>query len=316
MAGRPSKGYEIVKSWVTSNKEVISLLKKEKISNIYDNEFSEFLEENDLVLSKGAFAKYAKQIASEKGFKNINSNKNVKSVVEKEDKISWKEKFNMVKAYSKLVEMGSINSLCVYGTPGSGKDFEVEKALEGNSNVEYFRGAMKGVHELASVLYENRKDKILVFSDFDSVFKTTELLNLLKVALEDKDERYITWTDNSKRTKKTTLPNKFKFTSGIIFISNLKRFDSALKSRSKNVKIDMSKEEILEKISENLGTFMTKIPMELKKEVLDFIIKNKDKITHIDFRQFKFAVADRIIFYEKNPKDNGWKEWVLHSLNS
>ena len=44
-------------------------------------------------------------------------------------------------------------------------------------------------------------------------------------------------------------------------------------------------------------------------EVWDFLNVNKSKIKHIDFRQFKFAVATRI----KEPEH--WKTWVLHNLN-
>ena len=131
-----------------------------------------------------------------------------------------------------MIVDGNVNSLYVYGTSGSGKTYTVQKTLkEKNAQYRIFSGGVKGTRELVKLLYTYRDDMILVFDDFDSVMKNKEQKNILKIALQDEKIRTITYVDLSKRPKRDLVPNTFEFTSGIIFVSNQRRIDSAIKSR-------------------------------------------------------------------------------------
>lgn len=234
----------------------------------------------------------------------------------KGSRMSLIEQFDSLEQYVRIMTDGVINSLLVYGVPGVGKTETIKRALKKyNASFEYFQGGVKDAYSIAKILYENRNDKIIVFDDFDSIFKIKAAVDILKVALQDHYSRTITWADGTKRAKRDTLPTKFEFTSSVIFVSNRPRIDAALRDRSMLVCIDAGKAEILEWIRLHFNTFLADMPSEIKETVYTFLKANLGRFKHISYRVFKKAVCDYLVCQGLEKEENYWKKVVLQNSN-
>ncbi len=224
------------------------------------------------------------------------------------------EQFDMLENYIPLSVKGVISSLFVYGLAGIGKTETVTRKLKSlKANYEFFNGGVKDAYSIAKILYDNREGKVLVFDDFDSIFRNRNCIDILKIALNDKIKRTITWADSTKRSKKDTVPFKFDFTSSIIFISNNHRFDKNLLNRSKIVHINADKLECLEWVHDHFDTFLDTLKMSHKEMVYDFLKVNIGKFKTMDYRTFKNAMVDFLICLgsKKNMDENYWKKMIL-----
>lgn len=133
-------------------------------------------------------------------------------------------------------------------------------------------------------LYENR-DKICVFDDCDSVFKTQAGRDILKNALDSyEDDRWICWAKQAPPGD--TVPRRFKFTGQIIFITNLtlEQIHPAVRSRSQIINLEMSRLEILNWMACSIDGFMPNYDHKVKVEALEFLRENHTKASRIDFR--------------------------------
>ncbi len=325
--GRKSFASDLFQKWVDSDPSgVKDMLQNERISRLY-NDFKDWAEDNNYEMSQSVFIKQAKLWLSQNGLVNRYTQEGrIKvgtpeiAIVDKGEekafdnalKMGYREKFEMLEQYIKMIINGYVNSLFVYGTSGSGKSFTVKKILkESNADYAIFSGGVKGTRELVKILYDHREDEILVFDDFDSVMKNKEQVNILKTALQDERDREITYIDLSKRPKKEKIPDRFDFSSGIIILTNQKRVDPAIKSRSMTVDMNLTISEMLNRIKDSIDTFLPKMPMKVKMDVLEFLFENKNILKDVDFRQFKFAVGDRLL----RPDNDVWKKWVLVKLS-
>ena len=87
-----------------------------------------------------------------------------------------------------------INALFVCGSPGTGKTFTVKKVLQSmgvwEEKVVWKSGTIAGFTGLLQVLWENKKNKILVLDDCDNLLvkKDQSALNILKAALNTEQE--------------------------------------------------------------------------------------------------------------------------------
>ena len=238
-----------------------------------------------------------------------------KAPVKKENLLSLTEQFDLLERYVKIVDSGILKALYVHGEPGIGKTLTVEKLLpKTNNKYQYFSGGVKGSYELAKILYNNREGKILIFDDFDSVFKTRTQVDVLKIALQNKPVRTITWVDGTKRTKGDKLPENFEFTSSIIFISNKCRLDAAIQSRCKIMGFNTSKMQVLDYIKSKFGTFMKEIPLSVRMEVYNFFASNLASFPRVDFRLFYNVSIDCFLDYQDKRTDGHWKLAALNSV--
>ena len=178
----------------------------------------------------------------------------------------------------------------------------------------YFSGGVRGTFELVKILYENRNNKVLIFDDFDSVFRTKTQIEILKKALVDSNSRLITWVDATKRGKENRIPERFEFTSSVIFISNVMKLDSALKSRCKIMGFNASKMQVLEFIHSKFSTFLPKVTMSFKEEVYTFMKENIVSFKRIDFRIFKSAIMDRILDAKAGRINDEWKSTIMNNI--
>lgn len=317
--GRKSKSGDIFNRFSSKQeyKEALRLSKSAK--SIYDNEFQEWCEDNNETLSFPPFNKEYKDYMTTIPKEELTVLENTSSSMKYN--LHYSEIFEMIDTYTKLCQRGAYNSLIIHGTSGVGKSYTtLEATKEAISKAKtkeekeklsplFLKGAVKTTRDLVMLLYKYREDRLIVLDDLD--IKSQEMKNILKASLEDTNIRTITYLDNAKNVPaKERIPNHFTFTSRIIFITNMKRLDSALRDRGAIVKVDLTKEEILLHIKESFPTFLAQIPLDIKEEVWNFLMENKHKLKDISFRKFKVAVMNKLAQPTK------WESWTMHSLNS
>lgn len=263
------------------------------------------IKNNNKIMSEASFYKKFKDFAP-------GANK----TIVRSTKMSLVEQFDTLEQYVRIMTDGVINSLFVYGAPGVGKTETIKRALiKYGADFKYVQGSIKDSYSAAKILYENRKNKIIVFDDFDALFKIKGAIDLLKVALQDHYSRIITWADGTKRSKKDTIPQEFEFTSSVIVISNKPKIDPALKDRSMIVNINADKIEILEWIHLHFDTFLPDMPIEFKNTVYEFMKANIGKFKTISYRVFKKAICDFLVCKGRGLEENYWKKIVLQNAD-
>jgi hypothetical protein len=203
------------------------------------------------------------------------------------------EEFSIFDELRTLVIMviNNVNpSLIITGRGGIGKTHTVMSTLKEFDLVkdeEYV--VVKGASTALSMYKElyNNNGKIVIFDDCDSIFKDADGVNILKAALDSYDEREISWLSKStydpatqSPTESRPVPNRFTFDGQIIFISNLpmEKVDSAVRTRSYTIDINLTEEEIFNIMEKNLANILPNVDLATKKEVFNFM-KNEYKST-------------------------------------
>jgi len=224
------------------------------------------------------------------------------------------ERFDIMEKSVKMVGLGILPSAVIAGDAGMGKSYCVLDTLsngcmkiEGEDYV-IVKGYMTP-KALYRKLWENR-DRTLVFDDTDSILKDTVALNILKAALDSYSKRTISWLQEGFIP--SDLPDSFDFTGSVIFISNLRsnKLDSALKTRSLMVDVSMELDEKIERMEDIVVDISPNTDIKIKKEVLEFIKKNKDYSTALSMRSMLKLIAVR----EEFPND--WENMALYFLSN
>ena len=188
-----------------------------------------------------------------------------------------------------IMVINNVNpSLIITGRGGIGKTHTVMSTLNEFDLVkdeEYvvIKGASTALSMYKSLYYNN--GKIVIFDDCDSIFKDPDGVNILKAALDSYDEREISWLSKStydpatqSATESRPVPNRFTFDGQIIFISNLpmEKVDSAVRTRSYTIDINLTEDEIFNIMEKNLPNILPNVDLATKKEVFNFM-KNEYK---------------------------------------
>lgn len=299
--GRPTKNPEefvkVINRWVEEDSRVLNDLQNKSLADIYSNQYLKWASDKPAYkeIKYGLFAKVVKFFLLERGLTNKTFRKRKKGSKERavEDPImeaqieelvstiSWEEKFEFLRGSIAQMYANKIQSIFIYGDPGSGKTHEVTKTLDKmNADYELYTGGVKTTDDLIRLLYVNREDKIIVLDDLDAIKKSSA--NILKAALQNQVSRTITYVNRSKATSE--IPSQFEFTSGIIFISNDPNPDPAIASRSINIEISLSNEEMINKIETSLKEFMPEVDLKTKQEALDYAREISPGVKTIDFR--------------------------------
>lgn len=150
--------------------------------------------------------------------------------------------FLMLDKITDAAARGIVRGLVVSGPPGIGKSFGVEKQLAAanifrtidglDPQYETISGGVSAIG-LYQKLYHNRaKGQVLMFDDCDGVLEDSEMLNLLKAALNSGDKRRICWNKESRVLLTDDIPNAFDFEGSVLFLSN-KDFDKEIERGSR-----------------------------------------------------------------------------------
>jgi len=320
----------VIEKWVATDKSIIPLLQKDSVPDIFNSIWNDWVNDkpNYASIKFYLFSKGLKNFLLSRGLSNKTYKPRKKGTRESQIKdpalaaqfddivesISWKEKFDFLDSVVQEMYNGSVQSIYVYGSPGSGKSYQVINTLDKlNANYKLYKGnVIKSVDDLIRILYNNREGTILVFDDADAALKKTDI-NIWKTILENSNYREITYLDidRSKNKALSDIPPKFSFESGCIFISNSPKIDKALASRSIVLEINLSNEDMISKIKETLSNFRPEIDMNLKLKALEYMQEISEGVEGLDYR-----MMDNILISMKvNPKN--WKKmsiWMMQSI--
>jgi len=323
--GRPSIG-EVesflpgIGRWVEENDKILDVLTTKQLTDVYSKYFLKWSADKPRYagIKYYMFVKIIKRFLLERGLTNKTFRKRKKGSLERQiedpilqsqlediaEGISWQEKFEFLRGMIAQMVNGKVQSIYLYGMPGSGKSYETVQTLD-NLGATYstFSGA-GGPDEFVQILYNHREDEILLLDDFsDKLLKNQEMVNILKAALQNDPVRTITYAKVPK--KGLDFPPQFKFSSGIIFISNYPKLDPAIASRSMVLEITFSNEEVVEKIESTLKNYRPDVPMAKKKEALEYARELAPGVAVIDYR-----MMDNILVAMDISPDN-WKRMSL-----
>ncbi len=212
----------------------------------------------------------------------LHDNRGTKEAQKKLDSTKYADPevvFEELESYLEVLVRGFSTALMITGQGGIGKSFTVTETMEKlgkkrNEDYVVLKGRVTPIG-LYSFLFKNY-DKICVIDDADSIFETTDGLNLLKGALDSGKDREISWMTKGKNmvdtfgmtshddiefalseynaiTNKEGIPNYFVFRGSVVFISNLTRSDiekrdSALLTRCTFVDIILSARDVVKRI--------------------------------------------------------------------
>ena len=219
------------------------------------------------------------------------------------------EMFKNIERLTKMVGRGLQPSLVITGGAGMGKTHIVKSTLEEMGLKEsydfvHFKGRATAAG-LFVTLYENN-DKIIVLDDCDSVFKDDDAVNILKGALDSYDTRKISYisTKSLKDEFGSEVPRHFEFSGRIIFISNISqsKLDEAIRSRSFVADVDLTNDQMFERIEQLMPKMESRVPAAAKEQALE-LMKELDKEFDIEINLRSFIKAARICAMGfENPK--------------
>jgi len=247
---------------------------------------------------------------SEDGAAVVNKTNLVVERTDEEISKDLTETFNILSEMTDAVASGIVRGLVVSGPAGIGKSHTVTSSLVRSLDLLGKLNGMGSMYQIvsgtvsAASLYEmlwNYKEEgmVLVFDDCDAVLYDEDSLNILKAALDSKKTRRIHWNTRSQYLEKNDIPNSFEYQGGIIFITNVK-FDQVRSHRISNhleaivsrchymdIGIDSKREKLIHirntvernDMMREYGFTATE-----KKEVVDYIVTNHNKLRELSLR--------------------------------
>jgi hypothetical protein len=223
---------------------------------------------------------------------------------------------------------GRVNSAFIYGSGGIGKTYNVKSLLKelGVWNRVYMTtGSIKGYTALAAMLYNHRKNKIIVLDDNDDILKEPRAINVLKGAMDFDDPRIISLESASIQRETIDLnrlgvpmdtnagivhtepdddgstPDRFIFKSKIIFISNVTTIPQPISDRAMACEMNITKEQFFVLLRLRLNSLfadVTEVTIEDKERIFSFMQEHRRLIKNTTFRLFQkltnlFLIVDR-----------------------
>lgn len=224
-------------------------------------------------------------------------------------------RFQILTDMTKAVKKGSVRALIVSGPPGVGKSYGVEEVLQKDDlfntlaqrppKYEIVKGAMSSLGLYAKLFQFKDRGNVVVFDDCDSVFFDDLSLNILKAALDSSKRRWISWNTDSRLLRTEGIPDRFEFSAGAVFITNIK-FEhvrskklrdhlDALESRCHyiDLQMDTTREKLL-RIRQIVSDGMLQeyeFEEHEKAEIVDFVADNADRIRELSLRMV-LKIAD------------------------
>ena len=211
-------------------------------------------------------------------------------------KVSVEDRFRFIQNLTDMVIKKDSPSILVTGMPGIGKTHLVTERFNHAGLTEGLDYLLIKGHSspmgLFSLLHDNREATI-VFDDTDAVFKDDISLNILKAALDSYDRRLVSWY--SKKVRDAGMDTTFEFRGSIIFISNLdeSKIDPAIKSRTFVSNLNLTRVEVIDHMRNLAPKIAPEVSMEIKLEVLSFLLEKADNFKEFNLRTFIKALKIR-----------------------
>lgn len=278
----------------------------------------------------------------------------------KVDGFSVERKFAVLERYTNMIIKRKRTALLVTGRGGTGKTHTVGDQLENEKNKQYLKrkeiyvnGDGEDVEEesvglkviggytTAKGLYNDlyyHNGNVIVFDDCDDAWNNPISANILKRALDsDPKNRVLSW----KSEKESEVPNEFKFTGRIIFVSNkpASKFDQALLDRTTHIDLHLTNQQMLDRINGTLKRVETtawkqamdmdefgladelRLTLEEKKTCWNFL---KDHIKFLPEYTLSYRTFIEVLdFFEEiksddsvkpEDKDKAWKQIAEYAL--
>ena len=223
------------------------------------------------------------------------------------------EMVKTVQHYIRMVGIGDLLGCTLIGEPGQGKTHLVKQTLD-EMGVKYivYGGhiTLMGIFEF---LYEN-SDKLIFFDDVSQVINKTEIMEMLKQALNvGNDARFLNYRSNTALSPGT--PPFFEFTGRIIFAFN--KMDTknvnvkAILDRAPVIELNYSYKDIIEIFHKIACSHVGGIPVNDKKMVVDYIEQEVSSDMDLSLRKLFLAFKIYKSFNKLYGKDNrDWKVQV------
>lgn len=281
--------------------------------------------------------------AGKGGFSITGSGMRAEEKIATDEHYDINKRFKAFELFTQGVIEGKMKSLIAYGTGGVGKTYTVTNELKKAGKIEYNEDKMTpGDKEYDWVkvtgkstptavwkeLYQHN-DKIIVFDDNDAVLQNNDAINFFKGALDTSGDGTISYGTTKKLVDDAgnELPNRFKFTGKVIFISNLSpdKVPQPLKSRGYSVDLSMNKQQTMNRLKTIATTKEGKLQNlqfpgikdyshEDMKEVLDHLSHVKDKMkADLSVRTIAAMLG---IKQMSDQLGDDWKEHASHMLFS
>ena len=168
-----------------------------------------------------------------------------------------------------------IPGLMICGTGGIGKTHIVVETLK-EHNLELGKDWWKNSGKISAfgvyqLLYEHKDGGIIVLDDSD-LWSDKQGMNVLKAALDSYSTRIVSW--NTKGADFAGLPRSFETKASVIFITNRteKSIPQPIKDRCIYVPLKLTRNEIFSRMKTILPSFLPRVPLQLKNDVLQFLI--------------------------------------------
>ena len=146
-----------------------------------------------------------------------------------------------------------IRSMIVSGSPGTGKTYEVIKAMKAKSrnNRDFYYHQIKGTISPIALYIElyRARHGVLVLDDADEAFTDAESLQLLKAATESSKSRTISYRKLSMALEAEGIPQEFEFAGCVVILTNT-NLEEARKQRQSHYDAIMSRAHYINAVLE------------------------------------------------------------------
>jgi len=133
-----------------------------------------------------------------------------------------KKLFSDMENFVKLAFTGAIRSVIVMGPPGCGKTFPIMRAVEPLRQTRTVKCVSGGTSAVGiyTALHQCKDNGIVIFDDADSIFDTTDSLNLLKAATSPRGKRWLSWLKQNSKLEEDGIDPEFEFKGSVVVITN------------------------------------------------------------------------------------------------
>lgn len=194
-----------------------------------------------------------------------------------------------------------IRSMIVSGSPGTGKTFEVVKAIEAQKakSQNFYFHHLKGTISPPALFIElyHARNGVLILDDTDEAFTDNESLQLLKAATESNKVRTIAYRKLSMALESEGVPSEFDFNGCVIVLTNTNLEDArkgkqshydAIMSRAHYVnavlKTDREKLMRIRHVITTTNLLDTFLDRKHHSEIIDFIEEHHTRFRELSIR--------------------------------